>query len=267
MQRFFFLRGAVITVSITVLASRTAAFSGWRRHMSPAIAIRVIAEVIGALAFLNALIRLPIANVTVILQVVPLAVALGAAMFLGETVGWRRYLAIGGGFVGVVIIVRPDAGGFTVFTGLALVAVLMMTIRDLATRRLAPEFPSVLVAFLTAISISATGLVISIVDGWSPIEPASLALVGGAAAFLSVGYLFSIKTVRVGDLSVAAPIRYTILLWAIILGILVFSEVPDAFTLAGSGLIILSGLYSVAREHALGSSAPRSRVFKNRPGV
>ena len=262
-----FLRGFIITLIIAVIARRTTRLTDLRHHLSYLLVLRVAAEVIGTIAFLNALVRLPIANVTAILQVVPLAVTLAAALFLGEKVGWRRYVAIGVGFLGVVVIVRPDAGGFSQFTLLALVAVVMVTIRDLATRRLPPEVPSVLVAFFTAVSIAAMGLVLSIPQGWNPITSSAAIAILAASAFLTVGYLFSIRTVRIGDLSFAAPMRYTILLWAMLFGIFVFNEIPDAWTIAGSALIVASGLYSVARERSLGLSSPRRRVFKNRPGV
>jgi drug/metabolite transporter (DMT)-like permease len=262
-----FMRGSVITVIIAVIARRSTRLTDLRHHLSFLLVLRVTAEVIGTIAFLHALVRLPIANVTAILQVVPLAVTLAAALFLGEKVGWRRYVAIGVGFIGVVVIVRPDAGGFSQFTLLALVAVVMVTIRDLATRRLPPDVPSVLVAFLTAVSIATMGLLLSIPQGWNPITSSAAVAILAASAFLTVGYLFSIRTVRIGDLSFAAPMRYTVLLWAMLLGIFVFNEIPDAWTIAGSSLIVVSGLYSVARERSLGASEPRRRVFNNRPGV
>lgn len=262
-----FLRGLVITCILYALLRRTSRLSELRQHLSGILILRVTAEIVGTVAFLNALVALPIANVTAILQVVPLAVALGAALFLGERVGWRRYVAIVVGFAGMLMVVRPDAGGFNRFAVLALVAVLMVTIRDLATRRLPAEVPSALVAFLTGVAIAVSGLVISLGTGWEPMTASSLLAIGGAAVFLSMGYVFSVKTVRIGDLSFSAPMRYTVLLWAIILGWLVFDEVPDAWTIIGSTVIVLSGLYAFARERAIGAEPPRRRGFRSRPGV
>jgi drug/metabolite transporter (DMT)-like permease len=261
-----FLRGVVMSVIVLFMLRGKASLRDIRRHASAALVIRVGAEVLGTVAFLNALVNMPIANVTALFQVVPLAVTLAAALVLGEKVGWRRYVAIVLGFVGVIIVVQPTSGGFDKFALLALGAVLMTTIRDLATTKLAPEVPSALVTLLTAISIALMGLGASFIDGWVAMNARSLGAVAGAAAFLTMGYLFSIKTVRVGELSFSAPFRYSILVWAIVLGIVVFGEVPDTPTIVGSVLIVAMGLYSVARERRLGVK-PIRRVFKNRPGV
>ena len=228
-----FLRGAAITVIVGAIARRTARIGDLRHHISVALGVRVATEVLGTVAFLNALAQMPIANATAILQVVPLSVTLAAALVLGESVGWRRYVAIGFGFAGVLVVVRPDAGGFNRYAVLALITVVMVTVRDLATRRLSPDLPSALVAVLTAVSISVMGLSISFLDGWAPMTGRSLAALAGAATFLSVGYIFSIKTVRVGDLSFSAPVRYSVLIWALILGVIVFGESLDMRTIAG----------------------------------
>ena len=261
-----FLRGAAISLIILVMLRGQVSMGLIRQHLSGPLIVRVGAEVLGTIAFLNALVNMPLANVTAIFQSVPLTVTLAAALFLGEKVGWRRYLAVVVGFLGVLIVVRPTGEGFNAFALLAVIAVILTTIRDLATVKLPEDVPSTLVAFLTAVAISLMGLVGSFIGGWAPMNVSNIGAIAGAATFLSIGYIFSIKTVRVGDLSFSAPFRYTILIGAIVLGILVFDEIPDQPMIIGSILIVAMGLYTFSVERKV-HERTSSRVFKNRPGV
>ncbi len=212
------------------------------------IGLRTIGEIGATLCFLTALFNMPLANVTAILQAAPLAVTLGASIFLGDRVGWRRYSAIGAGFIGVLIIVRPGAEGFNAFACLALIAVLFIVLRDLTTRRLSPEVPSIKVALITSIAITVIGAAASPTQPWNPVPLGTLALLAGAAGFLIFGYLFSVMTMRVGEVAFVTPFRYTVLLWAIVLGYFVFDEVLDTPAAIGSAVIIVTGLYSFHRE-------------------
>ena len=261
-----FLRGAGISLIILVMLRGRVSMGLIRQHLSGPLIVRVGAEVLGTIAFLNALVNMPIADVTAVFQGVPLTVTLAAALFLGEKVGWRRYLAVVVGFLGVLIVVRPTGEGFNAFALLAVIAVILTTIRDLATVKLPEDVPSALVAFLTAVAISLMGLVGSFIGGWAPMNASNLGTIAGAATFLSIGYIFSIKTVRVGELSFSAPFRYTILIGAIVLGILVFDEIPDRPMIIGSILIVAMGLYTFSVERKV-HERTSSRVFKNRPGV
>ncbi len=247
-----FLRGLVATVLIGTVA----ALRGELVHrVAPGdrglLALRLIGEVGGTTTFLAALFHMPIANATAILQVIPLAVTLGAALFLGESVGWRRWLAVFVGFIGVLVIVRPGAAGFNTWALSALAAVAFMALRDLVTRRFSAAIPSSFIAFSTAVAITlASGLATAFVGGWVRPAPAALAHLMLAAIFLFTGYLFIVMAMREGEVSVVAPFRYTILLWAMVYGWAVFAERPDGPTLAGAALIVATGLYTFRRERA-----------------
>ncbi len=244
-----FLRGIAATLMIGLMAWYQNAFSYTiSRQDRRILIIRVIAEVGATLTFLNALFNMPLANATAILQALPLVVTLAAALFLREAVGWRRYLAIIIGFLGVVIIVRPGAEGFNVFSVSAIAAVLFVTLRDLATRQLSPGIPSVLVTFLASFMVMTTGAVLSPVQEWKPIEFSGLFLLFVAAVFIIVAYQFSVKAMRAGDIGFVSPFRYTVLIWAIVLGYFVFGDIPDVWTLFGTAIIVATGMFTFYRE-------------------
>lgn len=243
------LRGMVAIVLIAALAYHQRAIRPLRTLMMTPVALRVAGEVGGTLSFLAAIAHLPLANTAAIFQALPLAITLGAAVIFGEPVGWRRWLAIVAGFVGVLIIVRPGLEGFNQFSLLALVAVVFCAVRDLATKRIPADIPSLFITLLTTITVTTAGaLVLFPLGGWTPPSNGSLALLALAAVLLLIGYQCVIMALRVGDISAVAPFRYSALLWALLLGYLVFGDVPDALMITGASIIVLSGLYAFYRE-------------------
>jgi len=212
---------------------------------------RVIGEIGSASCFLTALYHMPIANATAIIQAIPLAITLAAALFLGEKVGWRRYSAIAIGFAGVLIVVRPGAEGFTIYSIWALIAVGFMVLRDLSTRLLSREVPSLFVAFVTAVTTASFAGAVALTRDWQPIGLPQFGLLSASAGFLFFGYLFSIMAMRLGDVAVVSPFRYTILIWAIVLGIAVFGDLPDFWTLFGAAVVVGMGIYTFYRERQL----------------
>lgn len=212
------------------------------------VILRTAGEAGGTFFFLTALTYLPLANVTAVLQILPLTITLSAALFFGERVGWRRYSAIVVGFIGVMFIIKPGAEGFSIFSLYALIATLCVTVRDIATRMLPHDTPSLLVSLATAVAIFTLGLVGSAVTPWMPIENLHIAMLAAAAAVVILGYQFSVLTMRNGDVSFIAPFRYSVLIWALILGYLVFGEVPDGWATIGCVLVVGGGLFTFYRE-------------------
>ena len=205
-----FLRGLFATALLGLIAwRRKAIFPALMKADWRLMVLRLVGEVGATMCFLTALFHMPLANATAILQALPLAVTLAAAMFLREAVGWRRYLAIMVGFAGVMIIVRPGSEGFNAYSLSALAAVVFIVLRDLATRRLSVHVPSIFVAFLASVVITGTGAALSPIMAWKPVGVGELQLLGGAALFLVFAYLFGIMTMRVGDISFVSPFRYT----------------------------------------------------------
>ena len=243
------LRGVVTTALLVALAC---AFGGLRLPIGRAdrrrIGWRTLWEVGAMVPFFIALTNMPLANVVAILAALPLTITLAAAVWLREPVGWWRVGAIAVGFAGVVLIVQPGTEGFTSYSLVALVAVAAVTARDMATRRLSPGVSSLSVAAITAGAVAIFGAAMSLSEPWLSPQPRDLVLVGAAAVFIIGGYLFSIMVMRVGEVGAVAPFRYTSLVWALALGWLVFGDWPNALTLAGSVLVVATGLFTLTRE-------------------
>lgn len=223
------------------------------------VVLRTLAEAAAAWFFLTALRNMPLANATAILQLLPLTVTLAAALIFGERLGWRRLVAIAVGFAGMVMIVRPGGEGFNAFTIYALVAVVAVTVRDLAARRLSPGCRSVTVSLVAAVGVGAVASAGSLATDWQPLTARDGVLLLGASAFVICGYLASVAAMRVGEIGVVAPFRYASLLAALVLGLVVFGEWPAPPALAGAALIVATGLFTLWRERRLGLAAsPRS---------
>ena len=251
-----FLRGAITVPLIVVMAWRQGALIiNIAARDRGLVAVRVAAEVGATIGFLTALKHMPLANVTAILQVLPLTVTMAAALFLSERVGWRRWLVITVGLCGVMIIIRPGMEGFSAYSIWALAAVGCITLREITTRKLSSDLPSLPVALATAMAIGALGAVMLPVVAWAPVSFGSWGLLAGTSVAIIGGYLFSVMTVRIGDIGFVAPFRYTAMVWAIGLGLLLFGELPDGPTSLGTVIIILTGLYSLHRERRLRPSS------------
>lgn len=206
------------------------------------------AEMGAALFFFKALFDMPLANITAIIQVVPLTVAAAAYLFLKEPLGWRRLLAITVGFCGVMLIVRPGTDGFTAASVYALLTVVMVTLRDLTTRVMAKAVPSSLVALTTAVGVTIMGASGSVTESWVAPGPSAWAFLAGTVLFTVLGYYLVILAMRTGELTFVAPFRYAALLSALVLGWFVLGEWPTPLTLLGSAVVVLTGVYTLYRE-------------------
>ncbi|NPD19975.1 DMT family transporter [Alterinioella nitratireducens] len=250
LMQIVFLRG-ILTVGMMIGLARV---MGLRRLTIPRgdrwlVAGRTGTEVASMVAFLIALINMPIANVSAVMAALPLTVTLAGAVVLNEPVGWKRLSAILVGMIGVLLIVQPGGDGFNAYSLVALIAVILITAREMFTRRFSAEVPSMAVAVITALSVCAFGGIATLVTGeWAPVEPRAGALVAIAAVFIIGGYVFSIMVMRVGEIGFVAPFRYTMLIWALVLGWLVFEDWPNAFTQAGAVIVVATGVFTLYRE-------------------
>ena len=248
-EQGIFMRGLVSVPLLALIAYlRKSLFVriDWRNWR--VILTRAFAELAATMAFLTALSNMPLANITAILQALPLTVTMFAAIFFGEQVGWRRWSAILAGFIGVLIIIRPSGDGFNEYAVLAIVAVACVTVRDAITRRLDRSVPSLFVAFISAIPIFIYGGVATATTGWTIVSGAIIGIVVVAAIAITCGYLFAVMAMRNGEISFVAPFRYTGMIWAILFGFLLFGDLPDAATILGTMIVIGMGVYAFHRE-------------------
>lgn len=243
------VRGAMASVLIFLLCWKTGALRPPRLLLSKPVSMRAGGEMASTVAWLVGLPHLALANASAILQALPLAVTIGAAFILGEQVGWRRWLAIAIGFIGVLVIVRPGAEGFNIWSLAIVTCMVFAAFRDLVTRATPAEIPSAFLSLATSLLITMTGLVLLIpMGGWTPMSAKTLYQLMGAAFFLLFGYQYVIQAMRTGEIGFVAPFRYISLLWAIALGFLVFRDWPDLPMMIGAAMIVMSGIYTFHRE-------------------
>ena len=212
---------------------------------------RTVAEAIAAVAFVISLSLVPLATVAAVLQVSPLTITMGAALFLGEQVGWRRWMAIISGFIGVLFIIRPGFSDFNPTVLIVLISVMGITIRDLITRVISDSIATSVVSFQAFASLFISGLLVTAFNSDEIVAISSIqaSYFLGGVVFGVIGYYGIVSSMRIGDASIVSPFRYSRLLFSITVGILVFNEYPDFLTLIGAAIIVCSGLYTFLREH------------------
>ncbi len=243
------MRGLMLGVLIVLVLWRRGLLPRLGEASHPLVFARAFAELAATVVFLAAIVRLPFASISAILQSLPLAVTLGAALFLGEPVGWRRWLAILVGFGGVLLIVRPGSAGFEPASLLVVACVGFAAARDLFTRVLPPAIPSLLVTTVTSIVATvAGGLWCLVARDWVPMTNVELLTLAGCSVCLFFGYQFIVLAMRTGEIAYVVPYRYVSLLVAVALGAIFFGEIPDAWTIAGAAVIVATGLFSLYRE-------------------
>ncbi|MGN6305979.1 MAG: DMT family transporter [Mesorhizobium sp.] len=253
MAQVMLVRGVFATILVALLAWQQGALARPRLALQPLIALRVAGEAGGTVCYLLALAHLPLANVSAVQQALPLAVTMGAALFFGEGVGWRRWLAISVGFAGVMVIVRPGFAGFSAYSLLVLGSVFSCAVRDLVTRRIPDDVPTLLISGVTSVAMTVLGAaLLPVMGGWSPMTRADTGFLALAAVLVLIGYQFIIMAMRIGDISFIAPFRYTALLWSIVLSVMVFGDFPDSAMILGAFIIVGSGVYTLYRERVTG---------------
>jgi drug/metabolite transporter (DMT)-like permease len=213
-----------------------------------AVVARAGFEVIGRTGYYIGLSLTPLSNASAILQASPLFVTLGAALVFGEKVGPRRWAAILAGFMGVLIVLRPGLDGFTPAALFTLVGTLGFAARDLGTRAAPRSLSTLQLAVYGFAVLIPTGLVLTLFTGAGSLPDARGAAFMAAAIVCGIaGYYAITSAMRVGEVAVVTPFRYTRLLFALMLGALIFGEQPDAATLVGGAVIVASGLYTILR--------------------
>ena len=238
----FGLGGALVFVCLARL-NKEPLFS--RDVVSRPMRIRVIFEVTGRLFYTLAISLIPLSAATVILQATPLVVVAGAALVFGERVGWRRWTAILIGLVGVVVIVQPGTDSFSLLSILAIIGMFGFAGRDLASRAAPASLSTLILGLYGFLSIVIAGVVFSVWQSAPFVQPTietCFYLLGAVLAGVTA-YSFLMKAMRTGEVSAVTPFRYTRLLFGISLGVILFDEQLSLSMLAGSGLIVISGLF------------------------
>ncbi len=243
--------GGTVVFAIWSILKGEVAFSP--SFLRGASGVRAVCEGMAALGFVTALALAPLSLVTMIIQASPILVTFGAAVFFKETVGWRRWLAVVIGMIGVLIVIRPFGETFEPTALFAVMGVIFMSARDLATRKITQGISTTQVSAIGFMATIPAGALSLIVSGASPVVPSGLVIgqflvavaIGGPALYCVIAAM------RIGEISFITPFRYTRIIFGLMAGMIVFSEKIDALTLVGAAIIVVSGIYTVWREARL----------------
>lgn len=230
-----------------------------RAILSSTMALRSASELCGRLFYALAIALTPLSTASAILQATPLVVVLGAALVFKEKVGLKRWLLIFMGFVGVLVILRPGLDGFNALSLLAIAGLLGFAGRDLATRAAPPALSNAQLGVAGFLVLALSGaLILAVTGGAHWPDATGAALVCGAIIFGTSAYAALTNAMRLGEVAVVTPFRYTRLLFAMILGVVIFGERPDAATLAGSAIIVACGVIILGQSRSKPASLPET---------
>jgi len=218
------------------------------------IFFRSITEALTAYFFLTAVMNMPFANVTAILQILPMTVTLAAAVMFKEKVGAFRILLIFLGFLGVILIINPAKDGFTIYAGYALISVLLITIRDLLSRKLSVDVPTLIPTVSASLGVLLFSILLITKTAFQPLNLQNSFFIVAAAFFIIFGYYTAILVMRSGEISFISPFRYTAVLFALMLGFVFFDEQPDGIAFLGMTIVIISGIALMIRNNSVQKS-------------
>ncbi len=218
------------------------------RIRNPALVLRALVEGFTGIVLIYSLSKMPLANVTAILMIQPFLLTMVGAVFLGEIVGWRRWMAIAAGFAGMLLVMKPATSGFNSTTLLVLFATLLILARDLLTRKIPHDIPISMVVFGTSLVSSFVGLAGSLVEPWIAPSTTGVFITLIAALFLVAAFYLMTLAFRGTDVSVISPFRYAMIVNAVFLGFVLFGDIPDFISIMGMAVIVAAGLYMLHRE-------------------
>lgn len=262
-------QAVALRTAFAILASLVlvAVMGDWRKlplGLRPLVLARAGVEALGALTFNWALGLLPLADITAIVMASPLLIVLLAAALRIETVGWRRTLALVVGFIGVLIVMRPSAGGFSAAALIALASTGLVAIRDLTSRLISSDIPSTVVSLVAMVAVGLLGFGMGLVETWRSPWRVEMLYLGLAALLVTAASFCIISAFRNTDLGVVAGYRYSVVLIAVLIGWLIWGETPDPIALVGIALIAGAGLYTLHRQRIQRDPQPKSQGEKPR---
>lgn len=245
------LRNTAATIYILIFA---AIFGGLTLPKNPPLRMlswRMVAEFFSTVLFLSGLVALPIADATAIGQATPIAITAAAAIFLKERIGWRSWMATVCGLIGVLLIIRPGTSAYSPAALLVLAAVAFIVLRDLATRSISHDVPTLTLTAMSASVSILSGLVLLPFETWIVPSAYQAMLLMLAASFLTVAYALIVIAMRHGDVGIVSPFRYAVIVFAILSGWVFWNELPDPTQFIGIAVLSVAGLYTYYRERKL----------------
>jgi drug/metabolite transporter (DMT)-like permease len=243
-----FLRCTGSALLVAIAAVYSGVITSIRKAFVPLMAWRSAGDAGSALFFQAAVGRMPFADIMGILQLTPLTLTAASAIFLGARVGWRRWAAVAAGLCGALLVIKPGTSAFNIWALLAVGTVLCGTLRDITTRRLDSGLSPLVIMMVSQAFVALIALGFAVFESWIWPTPTEMALIAFSAALTLAGHLWVIASIRGGDIATVAPFRYAGIVWAILLGLFVWGELPDALSFAGIAILIAAGIYAFQRE-------------------
>ena len=255
LAQILFYRALLTTITLVLVAFYTGVLKlSVSSQDKWLIFFRSVTEALTAYFFLTAVMNMPFANVTAILQILPMTVTLAAAVMFKEKVGAFRILLIFLGFLGVILIINPAKDGFTIYAGYALISVLLITIRDLLSRKLSVDVPTLMPTVSASLGVLLFSILLITKTAFQPLNLQNSFFIVAAAFFIIFGYYTAILVMRSGEISFISPFRYTAVLFALMLGFVFFDEQPDGIAFLGMTIVIISGIALMIRNNSVQKS-------------
>ena len=261
LAQILFFRGLLTSIALLLVAFYTGAFKlKVPRQDKWLIFFRSVTEALTAYFFLTAVMNMPFANVTAILQILPMTVTLAAAIFFKEKVGLFRILLIFLGFFGVILIINPAKDGFNMYAGYALISVFLITTRDLLSRKLSVDVSTLIPTVSASFGVLLFSIILTINTAFQPLNLENSFFIGSAAFFIIFGYYTAVLVMRAGEISFISPFRYTAVLFALILGLIFFNERPDKTALLGMIIVMFSGIVLMMRNNSVNKASQKESI-------
>jgi len=243
-----FVRGVMCTLLIGAVALAFGNAKALRARISGMLASRSLCDGLSTAGFIAGLAHMKLANIAAVLQIAPLIITALSVVLYREVVGWRRWSAIGLGFCGALLVIKPIPSEFNIWAIVAAASAVAAAVREIQTRKVGHAVPVLVVAFWGGVAITLCGAVFIVAEDWRMFTGPDLFQLFVAAVFVGIAIYLLALGFRDVDLSVVAPFRYTYLLTSALGGFLVFRDVPDHWTVLGAALIVGSGIYTLHRE-------------------
>lgn len=245
--QIMFCRGLFISIPLAILIWRAGGLSALRTENMKGHLLRACLVIVGTFLFVSGLKYLPLTDAIAIAFAGPLFITALAPRLLGERVGWRRWMAVLAGFVGIIIIMRPGGGVFQWAALLTLAASLTGAFRDILTRGMSARESSVALLFYTSLGVVIAGMVVAPFV-WRPVPLADWGWFAVNGFLIGSAHFLMIETYRYGEAALVAPFKYSGVIWAALFGYLIWADIPDTGTIAGVSIVVIAGLYILHRE-------------------
>jgi drug/metabolite transporter (DMT)-like permease len=243
-EQILVVRGVFAITFMMALILRSGHLNKLRESLDKLILIRAILEALTAISFIIALSHLPIADLTVLMQMTSIIIVVLTALTGMNSIQPPVWIAVVIGFCGVLFMVKPGTSEFSIYTLIGLLTTFFVASRDLITRKINPAIPTVIVSLTTTVSVVVIGLLPG-TSNWAPLEWRETLYLLAAALFVTIGNLCAVKAHRIASPSLLAPFRYSVLIWAFLSGFVIFGDWPDLLSVIGAALIVSAGLYTL----------------------